>query len=51
MLYFFFFREIGKVADLTFIALHLKLFLRTYLPKSAGNEEFKPQIIEMRAFL
>ena len=46
----FFFHEIGKVVDLTFIALHLKLSLGTYLPKSAGNEESKPQIIEMRAF-
>ena len=37
----FFVHEIGKVVDLTFIALHLVLSLRTYLPKSAGNEEFK----------
>ena len=47
----FFVQEIGQVVDLTFIALHLKLSLPTYFSKSAGNEEFKPQIIEMRAFL
>ena len=47
----FFVHEIGKVVDLTFIALHLNLSSRTCLPKSAGNEEFKPQIIKMLAFL
>ena len=47
----FFVQEIGNVVDLTFIALHLKLALPTYFPTSAGNEEFKQQIIEMRAFL
>ena len=37
----FFVHEMGKVVNLTRIALHLVLSLRTYLPKSAGNEEFK----------
>ena len=37
----FFVHEIGKVVDLTFIASHRVLSLRIYLPKSAGNEEFK----------
>ena len=47
----FFVHEIGKIVDLTLIALHLVYSLRTDLPKSAENEEFKSQIIELPAFL